>query len=347
MLIHGGDTAGFFAEFGHQPIDFSANVSPLGLPPKVRKAAIDALDKADQYPDPLCRDLRTAIATHECCYANQIFCGNGAADVIYRLVQARKPRKALLPAPTFAEYGLALEQVGCEIERFSLKAEQNFQITAEILAKIDYSVDILFICQPNNPTGSLCDMPLLEQILERCEACGTLLVIDGCFAEFLDDYKEFSLEKHINSPNLVILKAFTKLYAMAGLRLGYCISADEKLLENMALAGQPWGVSCVAQQAGIAALLEQDYVNQLKDFLRQEKVFLVTNLAKMGCRVYPPSVNYIFFQSVIDLDSRLRKKGILIRSCVNYEGLEPGYFRVAVRTHEENLQLIKALQEVL
>lgn len=347
MLIHGGDTAGYMAEFGRQPIDFSANVSPLGLPPKVRQAAIDGLDLADQYPDPLCRQLREAIASHENCYVNQVFCGNGAADVIYRLVQAVKPRKALLPAPTFAEYGLALSQTQCQISYFYLNPEQNFAISDDILDYIDETLDILFVCQPNNPTAAVCPKERLIRILKRCEETNTLLVLDACFTEFLDNFQEYSLQSHLKSPNLVILKAFTKLYAMAGLRLGYCLSANETLLENMALAGQPWAVSCVAQKAGVAALQEHDYVNSLRAFLRTERAFLETNLGKMGCCVYPPSANFIFFRSVADLDIRLREKGILIRNCANYEGLTSGYFRVAVRTHPENLRLLEAVQEVL
>lgn len=347
MLIHGGDAAGFLAEFGQLPLDFSANVSPLGLPNGVERAAIEALNVADQYPYPLCRELRIAIADKEKCYVNQIFCGNGAADVIFRLALALKPKKALLPAPTFAEYGLALAQVGCEIVHVPLKAEENFAITAEFVEKIDSSVDILFICQPNNPTGTVCEKSLLLRILERCQQTGTLLVVDACFMEFLDNFEDFSLESHLNSGNLLILKAFTKLYAMAGLRLGYCLSNDEALLEKMAHAGQPWGVSCVAQKAGIQALKERDYVNLLLDFLRTEKVFLATKLDELGCRVFPPSANFICFQSVVELDKRLKEKGILIRSCANFMGMEPGYFRVAVRQRKDNVRLLEAMKEVL
>lgn len=347
MLIHGGDTTGFMEEFGVQPLDFSANVSPLGLPPAVRQAAIEALDWTEQYPDPLCRKLREAIALHDGCYVNQVYCGNGAADVIFRLAQGLKPKKALLPAPTFAEYGLALEQVGCDIQYFPLNANENFAISPDIIHKIDDSIDILFICQPNNPTGTLCPKHLLVEILMRCDETGTLLVVDACFTEFLDNYQDFSMDSHLNSPNLLILKAFTKLYAMAGLRLGYCLSSNRQLLDKMELAGQPWGVSNIAQAAGIQALQEQDYVNQLNDFLKIERPVFATNLEHLGCRIFQPSANFIFFQSVPDLDTRLRQKGILIRSCANYLDLAPGYFRVAIRTHQENTRLLEAIEEVL
>lgn len=347
MLIHGGDIAGFVEEFGRLPLDFSANVSPFGLPSAVRQAAMDALAVADQYPDPLCRNLGQSIANFEHCSPNQVLCGNGAADLIFRLAWAKRPKQALLLAPTFAEYGIALAQTGCSIQHFLLEKSNNFQISADILDFITPEIDIFFLCQPNNPTSALCSKDLMVQILERCEATGTLLVVDQCFCEFLDNPEEFTLDSHLKSPNLLILKAFTKIYAMAGLRLGYCLSSNGDLLQSMAQAGQPWGVSCVAQQAGIAALKQVDYVNQIKEFLKTERPFLATNLAKIGCTVFPPSANFIFFQSVPDLDARLRKKGILIRSCANYQGLEPGYFRIAVRTHSENLRLLKAVQEVL
>ena len=175
QLVHGGDWAGYRAQFGRDALDFSANVSPLGLPEGVAKAITAALPTADRYPDPLCRELRAKLALHEGVPADHILCGNGAADLIFRLVWAKKPRRALVTAPTFAEYAAALETVGCTVERFILQAADDFAVPEAFLSAIDDRVDLVFLCQPNNPTGQLTPPDSVARILEEMglEVCGT------------------------------------------------------------------------------------------------------------------------------------------------------------------------------
>ena len=177
QLTHGGDWAGYRAQYGHDALDFSANGSPLGLPQGVANAIAAALPHADRYPDPLCRALRAKLAPHEGIPAESILCSNGAADLIFRLAWAAKPRTALVTAPTFAEYAAALESAGCAVRRHFLQAEVDFAVTDSILSSITPEVDMVFLCQPNNPTGQLTLLPLVERILRRCEACGALLVV--------------------------------------------------------------------------------------------------------------------------------------------------------------------------
>lgn len=251
-LTHGGDWAGYQAERGGQPLDFSANISPLGLPERVRRAAVRALDTAERYPDPLCRALRAAIGEAEGVDPAWVLCGNGAAELIYRVVLAKRPKKALVTAPAFSEYEAALELAGCRTDRFLLKEEDGFALNGEFLEAITPDMDLVFLCQPNNPTGRTVPRPLLAAAVERCRAGGGLLVLDECFCGFLDDPDAFSLKDLLGGHgNLLILKAFTKLYAMAGLRLGYCLCSDAALLDAMGSAGQPWGVSGPAQAAGV------------------------------------------------------------------------------------------------
>ena len=159
--IHGGDWAGFEAQSGRPPLDFSANVSPLGLPESVRRAVEASLPHADRYPDPLCRALRAKLAPHEGIPAESILCGNGAADLIFRLAWAAKPRTALVTAPTFAEYAAALESAGCAVRRHFLQAEVDFAVTDSILSSITPVVDMVFLCQPTNPAGQLAPLPLV------------------------------------------------------------------------------------------------------------------------------------------------------------------------------------------
>lgn len=241
-LVHGGDWAGYRARFGHDALDFSANVSPLGLPQGVADAIVAALPTADRYPDPLCRELRTALGRAEQLPEPWILCGNGAADLIYRLVWALKPRRALLPAPTFAEYAAALESVGCEVKRKTLHEADDFAVTEAFVQAVNQSIDLVFLCQPNNPTGQITPPELVQRLVRRCADCGAVLVVDECFLDFLQQRDALTAKPLLQTaPNLVILKAFTKLYAMAGVRLGYALCANTALLAKMQAAGQPWG----------------------------------------------------------------------------------------------------------
>ena len=345
-LVHGGDWAGYRAEFGRDALDFSANVSPLGLPAGVAAAITAALPMADRYPDPLCRALRTKLAAAEGVDTAQILCGNGAADLIYRLALALRPRRALLPAPTFAEYAAALETVDCDVQRFLLREENDFAVTDGFVDAIDDSTDAVFLCQPNNPTGQLTPPDLVARILQRCTACGALLVLDECFLDFLPDHAQLTAKPLLGSGDLLILKAFTKLYGMAGVRLGYALSADTALLDAMQHTGQPWAVSSLAQAAGLAALDETAYVEQVRALIAAQRPLLASGLRALGLRVLDGRANYLLFQGPETLGETLRQKGVVLRSCANYPGLDGSWYRTAVRTAAENEQLLQTLSEV-
>ncbi len=347
-LIHGGDWAGFADAHGRLPLDFSASISPLGVPPGVQAALRDAAAQADRYPDPLCRGLRAALSAHENVPAEHILCGNGAADLIFRAVLARRPRRALVTAPTFAGYQEALALTDCAVEQFRLKEEKNFSLDMDFLDAVTPETDMVFLCEPNNPTGVTTDPALLTRILERCRETGTLVVLDECFGAFLDAPEAHTRKGDLGKfPNLLILKAFTKLYAMAGVRLGYALCADTELLERMRRAGQPWPVSSLAQAAGAAALRETEYVLQVRELLAAERPWLAAELRRLGMRVIPGEANYLLFASPRELSAPLAERGILLRCCGNFEGLDDSWYRAAVRTHEENQRLVEALEEVL
>ena len=347
QLTHGGDWAGYRAQFGHDALDFSANVSPLGLPEGVARAITAALATADRYPDPLCRALRAKLAEHEAVPAEYILCGNGAADLIFRLALAVRPKKALVTAPTFAEYASALETVGCTVERHFLREEEDFAVTEAILPAITEDMDLVFLCQPNNPTGQLTPPALVERILRRCADCGAVLVVDECFLDFLPMCDTLTAKPWLASGHLVILKAFTKLYGMAGVRLGYALSADTALLSRMQAAGQPWAVSSLAQAAGLAALDETDYIARVRALIAEQRPVLTAGLRALSLRVLDGQANYLLFRAPEPLGEALRQRGVVLRSCSNYPGLDASWYRTAVRTAPENQQLLKTLAEVL
>ena len=348
-LVHGGDWAGFETEYGKAPLDLSANISPLGMPEGVKAAAVAALETADRYPDPLCRELRTSLAAFHGLDASRVVCGNGAADLIFRLCRTLRPKKAAVLCPGFAEYEAALRAEDCEITRLYLPEEEDFRLTAALAERLPGEAELLFLCSPNNPTGLLTDRETLLQILSRCRETGAILAVDECFLDFCADGEAYSLVPFLRDfPELVILRAFTKTYAMAGLRLGYVLCGDAELAARLQSCGQPWAVSHVAQAAGVAALKETAYVDTLRALISAERPRVAAGLRKLGLRVIPGEANYLLFSSTdATLAEKLRGRGILIRDCSNYPGLRPGWYRTAIRTAAENDALLTALGEVL
>lgn len=332
-------------------LDFSANINPLGLPAGVKKALAGAIEGFDIYPDPLCREIIANLAVYEDVPQEWLLCGNGAADLIFRMAYAIKPKKAMVLAPTFAEYEEALRAVSCEVVHYSLSADNDFQADEGLLDALDQDLDLLFLCNPNNPTGQLMSKEFLFRVLERCRALEIFLVVDECFNGFLEEPDRYSIKDRVkDSRNLVILKAFTKTYAMAGLRLGYCLTANGALLEALREAGQPWSVSTPAQIAGIQAMKEQDYLVESKKLIRQEQAYLINVLKERGLKVISANANYIFLLDPNPRERPLHEQlldyGILIRNCDNYHGLGPGYYRICIRVHEDNEAFAKALHHL-
>ena len=346
-LIHGGDVYSARQKMKQEPLDFSANINPMGMPPGAVRAAADALQQCTQYPDPLCRELRAALAAYEGIPAEQIVCGNGAADLIFRIVAATHPQRALLLEPTFAEYEQALRSMDCSIAYFPLQESEGFVLPEAFLQQLTPEINLLFLCNPNNPTGRTVPPALLREIWKRCEEAGILLVVDECFNEFLEHPEQNTLKGVLKTgANAVILKAFTKSFAMPGLRLGYGLCGNKSLAERIFFCGQPWGVSIPAQAAGIAALQEQGYLERMRRLIQTERRWLSENLARLGLCVFPSEANYILFrtETEIPLRERMEQHSVLIRACGNYRGLDDRYYRIAVRGHGENERLIAALK---
>lgn len=346
MLYHTQNPHGGDVYDGEIQLDFSANTNPYGTPQAVLDAMSAVLSRVHQYPDPYCRELVKTISEFEAVPKDWVLCGSGAAELIYSYCEALRPGRAMELAPTFSEYSLALERVGCQVERYSLKKENYFSLTEDFLPALERSrPDVLFLCNPNNPTGQVIALPLLEKILDVCEEQGTCLFVDECFLDLSDD--GVSLKSHLGEhPNLFILKAFTKSYGMAGVRLGYCLCAQGQLLEEMSHTVQPWNVSTLAQSAGVAALHERAFLQRTRALIPVERQWLQSQLEALGFWVCPSKANYLLFQGSQDLWEQLRKQGIAIRSCGNYHGLGTGWYRIAVRLHGENECLIRAMKEV-
>ena len=347
---HGGDLVSARVLWAGEVLDFSANLNPLGMPEGVRRAAAEGVEEAVHYPDPLCRALSAAIARRDGVAPGQVLCGNGAADLVFRLAFSEGPRRALVTAPTFSEYEAAVSAAGCTVVRHILDRARNFDLTGAVLDELTPELDLAFFCTPNNPTGRVIDRGLLEAILEKSRAAGVRLVVDECFLALSDGGEAAGLAGYLEPyPNLLLLRAFTKSYAMPGLRLGYCLSADGALLDRISRWAQPWSVSAPAQAAGLAAAAEPSHPRLARALIARERSRLMRALEGLGLEVIPSAANYLLFRApgITDLRERLLRRGVLIRSCADYPGLGEDDYRIAVRLQEENEQLIRAMKEAL
>ena len=330
-------------------LDFSSNLNPLGMPDEVRRALQAAAAEFDIYPDPACRALREKLACALGVPAEHIVCTAGASDLIQRLCLAVRPARALVTAPGFSGYEQALELVGARIVRHRLREQDGFAITERLLDADDgfaaSSPELVFLCSPNNPTGLVLDRGLLVRVLEAARETGAIVALDECFLEFTGEPS--AMELCARYPNLVVMRAFTKTYAVAGVRLGYGVCADERLLGRLQSAGQPWPVSTPAQVAGIAALDVAGWRQRSAAYVAHEREVLADGLRALGMAVIPGQANYLLFQSGIALYEPLLERGILIRRCENYEGLDESWYRVAVRCAADNARLLQALSDIV
>lgn len=360
---HGGDV---YKKENKIVADFSVNLNPLGMTEEVKIAICKNIDKYSTYPDPFCRKLISKLSEYEKLSENYFVCGNGAADLIFRLSLHLEPKKAILLAPTFSEYEESLKFFQCEISHYYLKEEKNFEIEYTILDFIEKNkdVDILFLCNPNNPVGNLIKYNLIEEILKVTEKYNIVTVIDECFLPLVKNGDSLSAKKYIGKfQNLVILRAFTKTYAMAGIRLGYLISSNISITDGVFKVGQPWSVSTVAQIAGIECCNIVDFAEKATLVIEEERNRLVLSLERKGFKVYKSEANFILFKidedkffiknKVTNIEKGLvtfldvmAQKGILVRDCSNYLGLEKGYYRIAVRDKKDNDFFLSKLEEI-
>ncbi len=341
---HGGDIYRYDVEY-----DFSVNINPLGMPKASVEAAQNGVLLSSRYPDHRAEELCFAIAERESVLPQNVIVGNGAAELIYALIRAIKPNRALLAVPTFSEYETAVRAEGGDIDYFYLKEENNFRLTEDVISYITDETDIIFICNPNNPTGTVAERDLMEKIVSKCEKTGTYICVDECFLPFLRDEENLTLKKKIhNYPHLIVLRAFTKIYAMAGLRLGYALTSNSDLIEKMHCVIQPWNTSVPAQMAGVAALSEKEgYIEKTQDLIESQKEYLISEMKNgLAEKIYDSKADYIFFKSVKNLKEKLLEQKILIRSCADYVNLSDGYYRIGIKSAEENGELIKRWKKI-
>lgn len=350
--VHGGNIYEAAKKYDIDPkkiIDFSSNVNPLGASSAARRAAKRSLAFIDSYPDPDMTDLRKAIARYFGIKPEHIICGNGSNGLIHLIPRVFRPKKVLIPVPTFTEYAAAVENSGGEAVLLPLKERDGFRIDPLEMAFALKGVDMAFLCNPNNPTGLLIPKGEMLEIVRYAHEQGVRLVIDEAFMDFIK--LESIVKEAINASHLICLRAFTKFFGMAGLRIGYAVS-DEATIAALQAGQEPWTVNIPAEHAAIAALNDWRHAKKTFRLVEKERDRLLSSIRILpGVEIFPCSANFIFIKieaaKASLLTEKLALRGLLVRDCSSFPGLDSRFIRIAVRTPRENKRLIQALREQL
>ncbi|MGR3293153.1 MAG: threonine-phosphate decarboxylase CobD, partial [Candidatus Scalindua sp.] len=345
---HGGNVKQICDKYGLNPdeiIDFSASINPLGYPAVVRKAVSEQFDEILHYPDSQCSDLRKSIAEKIPCSESNVIIGNGSNELFYLIPRALKPERGVLIQPTFGEFKDAFSNSNVDVIEI-INDDKDFPTINNNISRLK-SVDdcMVFLCNPNNPTGQLTPK---EDIIELVkDNPNRLIVIDEAFMDFVEDDEKYSVIK--DAPlmdNLIVVRSLTKFYGFPGLRLGYLV-ANESTVNKLMRYKEPWTVNTIAQVAGMAAINDEEFITNTLQYVSVEKTFLYDGLKMIkGIHPFQPTVNFILVRignSAItssSIQTLLLKNNILIRNCSNFVGLDETYFRVAVKTREDNRKLL-------
>ena len=385
MDFHGGNIYKIFREKNIKEIlDYSSNINPYGIPESLKKRITENLEILERYPDPDYIELRQKLAHLNKVDISNIILGNGATEIIFLFMKVINPKKILIAAPTFGEYERAVkatervenssilgdsnkkkdDENSCgkqkiKIEYFELKESDDFKLNIHNLKnELEKKYDLLIICNPNNPTGKFLKLSETEQILKECNKYNTKLFIDEAFIDFLKDgMKESIINTKEDKQNLFVTRAFTKFFAIPGLRLGYGIYFDKNLEKEISEKKEPWSVNNIAEIAGLTVLDDTKYIEETLKWIAEEKTYVYEKLNEInGIKVYETEVNFItgkidekLFSEGLNvkiLREKMLEQGILIRDASNFKFLDERFFRLAIKDRKNNDRVIETLKKI-
>lgn len=355
--FHGSDLETIEAVYGIRKEDivsFSANVNPLGLSRSFKEKLSQQLDVITSYPDREYRQLREAIGSYCGADPDHIVVGNGSTELISLVVQFRKPKRAVILGPTYSEYEREIKLSGGACLYFPLKEEEDFVLDITRLSLcLQDSIDLLVLCNPNNPTSSLINRVQMQQILDLCRQLGIFVMIDETYMEFAPDYEKASAVPLASSyDDLVILRGVSKFFASPGLRLGYAVTGNDTLLKSFAEKQNPWTVSSIADAAGKLLFSDTAHISRTRELISQERDIVTRSLSEMnGIKFYPPHANFVLVKLLNnnltsdDLFDKAIRQGMMIRNCCTFPFLDHSYFRFCFMLPEDNARLLSCIRD--
>lgn len=357
--FHGSDLEKIEQVYGikkEEIISFSANVNPLGISPLMREALLERVDCITSYPDREYTALRRQIGAYTGAPLEHIVVGNGSTELISLFIQLEHPKKALILGPTYSEYEREISLGGGTSLYYPLQEENGFVLDiTDFRTHLNESLDLLVICNPNNPTSSAVPQHAMRQILDECKRHDIYVIIDETYVEFAPDYHAVTsipLTQYYN--NLVILRGVSKFFASPGLRLGYGITGSEDLIKRLNSRKNPWTINSLAAAAGELMFSDRDYIARTKDLTAQERTRICQTLSSWGTvKVYDSLANFVLLRiekegvTAEDLFEHAIRRKMMIRNCSTFPFLDNRYVRFCFMKPEQNDMLLKCLKELL
>ncbi len=357
--FHGSDLEKIEKVYGIRKEDitsFSANVNPLGISPLLRSCLIDHIDAITSYPDREYTALRRQIGAYTGASMEGILVGNGSTELISLFIQIKHPKKAMILGPTYSEYEREITLSGGSCVYFPLQEEEDFLLNTEaLLAHLTDGTDLLVICNPNNPTGTAVSQKDMRRILSVCRERGIFVIVDETYVEFAPDMDAVdSVPLTKDYDNLVVLRGVSKFFAAPGLRLGYAITGNTALLDEISRFKNPWTINSLAAAAGELMFSDETYIRQTRSLISEERERIVKELSSWdSVKIYPSQANFLLVRikkegvTADDLFEHAIRRGLMIRNCATFPFLDNSYFRFCFMLPEKNTELLHCLRELL
>lgn len=346
---------GYIMPYAKRLIDFSANINSLGMPHKAEDYIIKNINRVAHYPEPDSKSLKKALGGFHNVSSNNIAVGNGSIELIYLIPKALRAERILIITPTFSEYEFAAIANRAKAVFLKTKETKDFEIELFSLRRFIPKVDMVFLCNPNNPTGRYISGEEVLYLAQQCRRHKTVLVVDEAFGDFVDaDNGSILIKNAVKNRNLLVLKSLTKFFALPGLRIGYLVGHCD-LVKRILVLQYPWNVNSLAQAAVEEVIRDRDYIDRSRRYVQKERKYLFDNLKRLaGLKVFSSSSNFILckledcaIKSSKTLNEMLIRRSIVVRDCANFRGLGERFFRICVKKREENRRLITNLKELL
>ena len=353
--FHGSDLEKIQEIYGinkDEIISFSANVNPLGVSPLLRSTLASHIDAITSYPDREYTSLRNSIANYCGTDAANVIVGNGSTELISLFIQIEHPKKALIIGPTYSEYEREISLGGGTTLYYPLQESDNFHLDIDdFITHLNESIDLLVICNPNNPTSSCITRSEMRHILDACKRHDIYVMVDETYVEFADNMDEISSVPLTNDyNNIVILRGTSKFFAAPGLRLGYAITGNLDLIKAINTRKNPWTINSLAVVAGEIMFSDTDYIKKTKALISSERARIYKLLKEHpDFKAYEPSGNFILVRILRDdltsqdlFDRAIRQK-MMIRDCSTFPFLDNKYIRFCIMNPEDNDRLLSCL----
>ena len=353
--FHGSDLEKIEAVYGIKKEDitsFSANVNPLGVSPLLRSTLASHIDAITSYPDREYTSLRECIAAYTGTDASQVIVGNGSTELISLFIQIEHPKKAMILGPTYSEYEREISLGGGTTLYYPLREKDDFVLDVDdFTAHLNESIDLLVLCNPNNPTSSCINRTDMRRILDICKQYDIFVMVDETYVEFADNMDEITavpLTHYYN--NIIILRGTSKFFAAPGLRLGYAISGNQDLIKSINPRKNPWTINSLAVIAGELMFTDTDYIEKTKSLISKERSRIYEAFASHpDFKAYVPKANFMLLRllredmNADEMFDRTIRERMMIRNCSTFPFLDNKYIRFCFMEPEDNTRLMECL----